>query len=103
MMQRIEKDRFFCLYPKRHKDLYKTMRLQLTGGLSVIFTRLTIAGETKKRPHKIPDSKTCQKVLGLDDKFFYLHVIARDNVTGYFCRCKEEEHYRPDPCSKFVL
>ena len=42
------------------------MRSQLTGGLSVIFTRLAIAGETKIRPHEIPDFETCQKVLGLD-------------------------------------
>ena len=53
------------------------MRSQLTGGLSVIFTRLTIAGEAKIRPHEIPDLETCRKVLGLDANFLYLHPIAQ--------------------------
>ena len=77
------------------------MRSQLTGGLSVIFTRLTMAAEAKIRPHEIPDLETCRNVLGLDANFLYLHPIAQDNPTGYFYRYKEEEHYRPDPCSKY--
>ena len=65
------------------------MRLQLTGGLSVIFTRLAIAGETKIRPHEIPDPKTCQKVLELDANSLHLHAIAQGNPTGYFCCVKK--------------
>ena len=37
MMQKIEENSFFCLFPKRHADLYKTLRSQLTGGLSIVF------------------------------------------------------------------
>ena len=58
MMKKIEKNTFFCLFPKRHGDLYKTLRSQLTGGLSLIFCRLTISGETKIRSHEIDNSKT---------------------------------------------
>ena len=103
MKQRIEKNTFFGLYLKRHEDLYKTMHLQLTGALSVMFTRLVIVGETKMQPHEIPDPEICQKVLGLDANSPYLQAIVQGNPTGYFCRCKEEEHYRPDPYSKFGL
>ena len=79
------------------------MHSQLIGSLSLIFRCLAIASKTKIRPHKIPDVKICQKVLGLDANSFYLHAIVQDNPTGYFCRYKEEEHYRPDPYSKFGL
>ena len=47
MMKRIDKEAFFCLFPKRHADLYNTMRKQITGGLSIVFTRQAIANKTK--------------------------------------------------------
>ena len=79
------------------------MRNQITGGLSIVFTRLAIAGETKIRSHEIEDPEPVTQVLGLDANSLYLHAIAQNNPTGYFCRYKEEENYRPDPCSKFGL
>ena len=100
MMKKIEKNTFFCLFPKRHGDLYKTLRSQLTGGLSLIFCRLAISGETKIPSHEIDNPKTVKKVLGLDANSLYLYAIAQNNPTGYFCRYKEED-FRPDPCSKF--
>ena len=100
MMKKIQKNAFFCLFPKRHGDLYKTLHSQLTGGLSLIFCRLAISGETKIRSHEIENPETVQKVLSLDANSLYLHAIAQNNPTGYFCRYKEED-FRPDPCSKF--
>ena len=100
-MKKIEKNTFFCLFPKRHGDLYKTLRSQLTGGLSLIFCRLAISGETKICSHEIDNPETVKKVLGLDANSLYLYAIAQNNPTGYFCRYKEEEDFRPDPCSKF--
>ena len=101
MKKKIEKNAFFCLFPKRHGDLYKSLRSQLTGGLSLIFCRLAISGETKIRSHEIENPETVKKVIGLDANSLYLHAIAQNNPTGYFCRYKEEEEFRPDPCSKF--
>ena len=101
MIKKIQKNAFFCLFPKRHGDLYKTLRSQLTGGLSLIFCRLAISGETKIRSHEIENPETVKKVIGLDANSLYLHAIAQNNPTGYFCRYKEEEEFRPDPCSKF--
>ena len=85
------------MFPKRHGDPYKTLRSQLTGGLSLIFCRLAISGETKIRSHEIDNPETVKKVLGLDANSLYLYAIAQNNPTGY----KEEEDFRPDPCSKF--
>ena len=53
------------------------------------------------RSHEIENSETVKKVLGLDANSLYLHAIAQNNPTGYFCCYKEEEDFRPDPCSKF--
>ena len=35
MLQRCEKEAFFYLFPKRHADLYHTLRSNITGGLSI--------------------------------------------------------------------
>ena len=102
-MKRIEKNPFFCCFPKRHADLYKTIHSQITGGLSTTFTCLDIAGATKIQSNKINDGETVRQVIGLHANSLYLHAIAQNNPTGYFCRYKEEENSRPDPCSKFVL
>ena len=103
MMQKIEKDSFFCLFPKKHSDLYKTLRSRLTGGLSIVFCRYAAAGETRIRSHEISNPETTEKILGLDANSLYLHAIAQNNPTGYFCRYKESENYRPDSCSRYGL
>ena len=38
MLQRCDKEAFFGLFPKRHADLYHTLRSNITGGLSIVFT-----------------------------------------------------------------
>ena len=44
-----------------------------------------------------------KKILGLDANSLYLHAIAQNNPTGYFCRYKKSENYRPDSCSRYGL
>ena len=83
-MKRIEKETFFCLFAKQHADLYNTMSNQITAGLSIVFTRLAIAGETKIRSHEIDDPEPVTQVLGLDANSLYLHAIAQNNPTGFF-------------------
>ena len=84
MLKAIEPELFFCLFPKGHADLYKALRAQLTGGLSIVFSRLAIAGKTKIRPHQIKDPETCQKLIGLDSSSLYLYAIQQENPTSYF-------------------
>ena len=100
IMKKIQKNACFCLFPKRHGDLYKTLQSQLTGGLSLIFCRLAISGETKILSHEVENPKTVKKVLGLDANSLYLYVIAQNIPTSYFCRYKKED-FRSDPYSKF--
>ena len=84
MLQRCEKEAFFCLFPKRHADLYHTLRSNITGGLSIVFTRLAIKDETKIRPHEVSNPETCKKVIGLDANSLYLHGISQDLPCSYF-------------------
>ena len=93
MMKRIEKETFFCLFPKRHADLYNTMCNHITGGLSIVFTCLVMAEKTKICLHEIDVPEPVTQVLGLDANSLYLHAIAQNNPNGYFCRYKEEENY----------
>jgi len=37
MMKKISDKAFFCLFPKRHADLYKKLKLQLTGDYRLYF------------------------------------------------------------------
>ena len=64
MLQRCEKEVFFCLFPKRHADLYHTSRSNITGGLSIVFTRLAIKDETKICPHEIFNPETSSSFGG---------------------------------------
>ena len=42
---------------------------------------------------KILNPQTTEKICGLDANSLYLHAIALNNLTGYFCRYKESENY----------
>ena len=103
MLKEICKDTFFCLFPKRHADLYQKLRSQLTGGLSLIFTRLAIVGETYIKPNRYENPCKVAKIVGYDANSLYLHAIKAPNPTGYFCRYKEGDYYRPDPCCRYGL
>ena len=97
----MRRERFSACF--RHAGLYNTMRNQITGGFSIGFTCLAIASETKIRSHEIDKPEPVMQVLGLDANLLYLHAIAQNNPTAYFCRYKKEENYRTNPCSKFGL
>ena len=103
MMKKISKNTFFCLYPKRHADLYQRMREALTGDLSIVFTRMAVSGVTKIRPHQVENLETCQQILGVDSNSLYLASISGKCPTGFFCVYSEENHFSPDPCSKYGL
>ena len=64
MLKETAKNTFFCLFPKRHADLYQNLRYQLTGGLSLIFTRLAIAGETYIKPNRYENPYKVAKIVG---------------------------------------
>ena len=63
MLKAIEPDSFFCLFPKRHADLYKALRAQLTGGLSIVFSRVALPVKPKSGHIKSRTQKPVKKLL----------------------------------------
>jgi len=82
---------------------YHELQSQLTGGLSIVFSRLAFSGKTPIRPHEFAKSEITQSIQGYDSNSLYLYTVKKKNPCGYFVRYKESENYRPDPCSKHVL
>ena len=103
MMEKLSKNAFFCLYPKRHADLYKRMREALTGGLSIVFTRMAVSSVTKIRPHQVENLEVCQQVFGVDSNSLYSASISGRCPTGFFWVYSEENNFSPVPCSKYGL
>ena len=77
------------------------MREALTGGLSIVFTRMAVSGVTKICPHQVENPETCQQILDLDSISLYLASISGKCPTGFFCVYSEENKFSPDPCSKY--
>ena len=103
MQWEINHGTFFCLFPKRHSDLYQKLRSQNTSGLSMVFCWLAIVGKTKIRPHQVENPFTCAIIKGYDCNALYLHAIMQKNPTGYFCRYREEDDFRPLPSCRYGL
>ena len=103
IVKEISKGTFFCLFPRIHADLYLKLRSQLTSGLSLIFRRLAIAGQTYIKSNRYENPYKLAKIVGYDANSLYSHAIKAPNHTGYFCRCKEKDNYRPDPCCTYSL
>ena len=83
-MKKISKNTFCCLYPKRHADLYKSMHEVLTGGLSIVFTRMAGSGVAKIRPHQMENPEICKQNLGVDSNSLHLASISGKCPTGFF-------------------
>ena len=103
MQRRSTDGKFFCLFPKRHADLYDEFKSQITGGLSMIFTRLAVAGQTLIRPHEVENPQVAKKVFGFDANSLYLYSINKHLPSSYFCRYRDSNYFRPEPVSKFGL
>ncbi|KAK3731199.1 hypothetical protein QZH41_006044 [Actinostola sp. cb2023] len=63
-------------------EAYEMLKASVTGGPSVVFTRLAEAGKTRIRSHQYPDARVCQKVVGFDAAALYLSTMAKDMPSG---------------------
>jgi len=51
--------------------LYHEQRSQLTGGLSIVFSRLTFSGKTPICPHEFAKPEISQSIQGYDSNSLY--------------------------------
>jgi hypothetical protein len=71
----------FSLYDEGNQDLYQTMKANIVGGPSIVFTRFHKSGETKIR-----GGSTCESIVGLDANALYLWAFGEEMPTGSFVR-----------------
>ena len=81
----------FALLSKQDEDLYHTMKSNIIGGPSIIFTRYHESGRTNIRENEnIP----CQSVLGFDANSLYLYAIGQPMPCGNYVRRKAENSFK---------
>jgi hypothetical protein len=71
----------FALCDEDNKDLYETIKTNIVGGPSIVFSRYHKAGETKIR-----GDKTCESIVGLDANALYLWAFGEEMPMGPFIR-----------------
>ena len=90
----------FSLFDESNKDLYYTIKDNIIGGPSIIFSRYHKAGETHIRGN--PD-KVCETVLGLDANALYLWSIDQNMPCGPFVRRKSENNFIPEKRDRYLV
>ena len=80
LMGNLPNDTFFSLFDKKDEDVYRQLKRNLTGGPSIVFTRLAEAGSTKIR---LNGEETCRSIQGFDSNALYLFcVVSPFNTDG---------------------
>ena len=87
----------FALFDESNKDLYQTVKRNIVGGPSIIFTRHHCAGQTLIR-----GQKTCRKILGFDANALYLQALGFPMSVGPFVRRRAENDFRPELRDKYM-
>ena len=89
----------FAICDAKNADLYKTIKNNIVGGPSIIFTRHHKAFETYIRQEL---GKVCQRLVGFDANALYLWAIGQLMPTGPFIRRKVENEFRPERRDKYM-
>ena len=87
----------FALFDKNNADLYNTIKQNIVGGPSIIFTRHHASGKTRIR-----GQKSCESILGFDANALYLQAIGKDMPVGPFIRRSAEKDFRPELRDKYM-
>jgi hypothetical protein len=91
----------FALCDARNKDLHQTIKRNIVGGPSIIFTREHKAGVTYIRENP---NKPCKRIIGLDANALYLSALAQPMPTGTFVRWKKKkDKFTPHIRDQYML
>lgn len=82
----------FSLIDSHDRDLYDTIKENLTGGPSIIFCRKHVVGETYIRQDP---SRPCRSIVGYDANSLYLYAICQEMPVGRYIRRLHDEHFKP--------
>ena len=87
----------FALFDNHNKDLYQTIKHNIVGGPSIIFTRHHCAGKILIR-----GQKKCRVILGFDANALYLQSIGQPMPVGPFVRRLANNDFRPELRDKYM-
>ena len=74
---------YFALFDQQNKDLYETLKSNITGGPSIISTRYHEAGKTYIRSNS---EYPCKSIVGYDANALYLWALDQPLPVGSFFR-----------------
>ncbi len=92
-----ENNAYFALFGSQDKDLYYTLRKNIVGGPSIIFTRHHEVGQTLIRGEKV-----CQSIVGYDANALYLWALSQPMPTGIYVRRMVEDNFYPKLPQKYI-
>ena len=81
----------FALIHKDDDDLYYTLKANICGGPSIIFTRDAEVGRTTI---KEDSRKPCENIVGWDANALYLWAIGEPQPCGGYVRWKPDDDYK---------
>ena len=87
----------FALFDEGNKDLYQTVKSNIVGGPSIIFTRHHCVSQTRIR-----GQKPCRSILGFDANALYLNAIGQPMPVGPFVRRLASNDFRPELRDKYM-
>ena len=92
-------DAKFPLFDYKTKDIFKTIERNITGGPSIVFTRLHEVDKTFIRDNR---EKPCKNIIGEDFNSLYTFSIDSSFGTGCFVDRKAKDQFKPVPSTKFM-
>ena len=91
-------DSKFALFNKDNADLYYTLKQNIVGGPSIIFSRYHEKDVTKIKK----SDKFCKAIVGYDCNGLYSYAIKQQMPTGVYVRCKCSNNFRPEVSEKYI-
>ena len=88
----------FALMDQKNKDLFFTMKQNLTGGPSIIFNRKHLVGQTFLRNNT---NKPCGRIIGFDANALYLHSFNQLMPVGGYIRRHHQDSFVPKKSDQY--
>ena len=90
---------YFTLFDESNRDLYETIKRNITGGPSIIFNRHHKADVSLIRGAK---QTPCKSIVGYDANALYLWAIDQSMPVGTFVRRKIDDGFKPQVKDKYL-
>ena len=91
---------YFTIFDEVNRDVYGTIKNNIIGGPSIIFTRHHKAGETYIREES---SKICKSIVGFDANALYLWALDKDMPVGTLARRRMFDGFKPHVKDKYLI